>query len=177
MNDDKVDALIDGLRSKGPIPSAPVLPDEDRRPARWRWAVGMAIAAAILLAVGAWQVRPDDRVGVRGGEGTPAVDLQLEVTVQRGEQVTRVGSGQALQLDDTLYFKVRAQPATSVGLWVEDGGQRIVLAEVDATAEGTVVRSGGGLLGYRPDAAGTLRIGAVGADVERVLEVEVVGRR
>ena len=170
LGPEDVDALIAGLAAAGPVPAAPPIPRS--RPSRRMWWGGAALAAAALLAVGITQQDRTPRVTARG-HVEDAVDLVLEVSVDRGKGVQRLGKGESISPVDTLYFRVGATPAAPVLLWVEDGGHRQTIFEVDAGPELQMVATDAGLVGYRPDALGRLVVGLRSGDTETALEVMV----
>lgn len=168
--DPELDALIGGLKARGPVPPAPALPRQRARVPVWWGAV--ALAAAVLLAVGLSQWRPEPRVTARG-RADVAVDLLLELSVDRGGGAERIGPGETISVDDTLYFRIGATPAAPVVLWVEENGLRQTVAEQEAAPEPSLVAQGGGLVGYRADGPGPLLVGLRSGEAELTMALRV----
>lgn|GEM_PF-5085399 len=171
---EEMDALIGGLGVSGPVPAAPPIPQTrtGRRP-RW-WLGGVALAAAALLAVGVTQLGQEPRVTARGVQ-SGVVDVVLEVVVDRGQGVERVGPGETIGLDDTLYFRVGATPQAVVEVWVAEAGDPQTIFAQEVGPEPQLVATDSGLVGYRPDGPGQLEVGARVGDSEVDLMVVVLG--
>ncbi len=126
-----VDRILGALRGPEPPSAPPVLPDEQ---AWWR-RPQVALAAAVLLAVGAWSLAaPRDPPQTRG-VGGPVPTVELRVVVDDDGRAVRVNRRQAYPVGQRVFFGVKAEPLSGVSLWVDGPGGRDVITRVDAGPE------------------------------------------
>lgn len=171
LDDESLDAMIRGLELPPPRARAP-------RPAPRRFGVpvALALAAAVLLAVGASPLGDRDQARLRGTsiEAGPVLDLRM--AVERASTTMRVTDGGRYHLGERVFFRVSASRSTSAVLWVEgpDGRQVIERLQVGPTVED--VGDAQGLVSFVFDRAGhyTFGLSSEGQDAGPRVRLEVL---
>lgn len=154
LDDESLDAMIRGLELPPPPARAP-----RPTPQRWGLPVALALAAAVLLAVGAASLGDRDHARLRGTPTEAAPVLDLRMAVERASTTMRVTDGGRYHLGERVFFRVSANQSTSAVLWVEgpDGRQIIERLQVGPKVED--VGDAHGLVSYVFDRAGRYTFG------------------
>ncbi len=123
-----VDRILGAMRGPDPPALPPALPTERQLGRR----SSLAMAAALVLAMGAAALSASRDPQVTRGTGSVGPGVALRVVIDDGGRAERIRRSQTYPVGQQIFFGVAADRTVGVSLWVDGPSGREVVTRVDA---------------------------------------------